>query len=208
MSFSSSYRPDNNTPLKQRDLSSISRMEPVAPGISDFLGRYSGTSFNKGLYRVLSVSEIARWTATVAVAFPSFKGNIFCFSCDWLGRHFALDFERKENGKCLVLMFEPGTGQALEIPATFRDFHEVELVQYQNDALAVDFHRSWLDAGGAVPEISECVGYKKPLFLGGEDILSNLELSDMDVYWSICGQLLEKVRGLPAGTKIGDVRIT
>ncbi|WP_434798222.1 T6SS immunity protein Tdi1 domain-containing protein [Terrisporobacter vanillatitrophus] len=33
------------------------------------------------------------------------------------------------------------------------------------------------------------MGYKVPLFLGGEDDISNLEEIDMEVYWSVTGQL-------------------
>ena len=105
-------------------------------------------------------------------------------------------------------MLEPGAGQSLEIPANFKDFHDIELVNYQNEALAADFHRAWLDTGGTVPDPPKCIGYKKPLFLGGEDVLGNLEPTDMDVYWSVSGQLLAKIRSLPVGTKIDDVRVS
>jgi hypothetical protein len=37
---------------------------------------------------------------------------------------------------------------------------------------------------------NKCVGYKVPLFLGGEDEISNLDELDMEVYWSIIGQLM------------------
>jgi hypothetical protein len=207
MSFGSRYHLDTNVPLQKGTASFASRLETVAPGIVDFLSQFSGASFNRGLYRIISSSEIPRWTTDVAAAFPSFKGRILCFSYDWLGRHFAIDFARKDRGKCQILMLEPGSGEALEIPATFQDFHDIELVQHPNEALAVDAHSAWLDAGGAIPRPSECVGYKKPLFLGGKDAIDNFELIDMDVYWSICAQLLQQVRELPEGTKIGDIRI-
>jgi hypothetical protein len=48
----------------------------------------------------------------------------------------------------------------------------------------------------------ECVGYRKPLFLGGADNLTNVEMLDLDVYWTLTAQLIAKTRGLPAGTKI------
>ena len=44
-----------------------------------------------------------------------------------------------------------------------------------------------------------------PLFLGGRDEIHNLELVDMDVYWSICGQLRLGTRKLPEGTTIQQV---
>jgi hypothetical protein len=207
MSFRSKYCPDIQKNIPQGDTSPISHLEAVAPGISSFLGQYGGVSFNQGLYRVHPVSAMPLWTTTVAKAFPDYSNRIFCFSYDWLGRHFAIDSHRQENGQCHILMLEPGTGQTLEIPAGFRGFHDTELVEHQNEALAANFYREWLAANGAVPSPSECIGYKKPLFLGGKDAVENLELIDLDVYWTISGQLLLKIRDLPVGTKIGTVSI-
>ena len=39
-----------------------------------------------------------------------------------------------------------------------------------------------------------CVGYKVPLFLGGADVLANLEVIDLSVYVEICGQLRNEAR--------------
>jgi hypothetical protein len=33
-----------------------------------------------------------------------------------------------------------------------------------------------------------------PLFLGGEDNIDNLELTDMEVYWYIIAQLISKTK--------------
>jgi hypothetical protein len=54
---------------------------------------------------------------------------------------------------------------------------------------------------------SECVGYDIPLFLGGADEVPNLTRTDMGVYWSICGQLRNGTRNLPAGATISGVVI-
>ena len=37
-------------------------------------------------------------------------------------------------------------------------------------------------------EFGRCAGYKVPLFLGGDDIVENLEDSDMEVYWEVLTQ--------------------
>ncbi|MCP2517553.1 MAG: T6SS immunity protein Tdi1 domain-containing protein [Achromobacter mucicolens] len=50
--------------------------------------------------------------------------------------------------------------------------------------------------------------YGIPLFLGGQDEVSNLELSDLDVYWHLLSQLIRQTRGLPAGTPIGPITLT
>ncbi|MGW6275929.1 hypothetical protein [Kribbella sp. NPDC055071] len=44
-----------------------------------------------------------------------------------------------------------------------------------------------------------------PLFLGGQDVTENLEVCDLDVYWSMRGQLRLAVRDLPPGTSVNEV---
>jgi hypothetical protein len=183
-------------------------MEQDSPGLTAFLSAHENGSYEGGLYRIHAISEMPQWTNLVLEAFPDRRGRIFCFSSDWLGRHFAIDMSRRKNGRCQVLMLEPGTGQSLEIPVSFQEFHDVELVNFRNEALASEFYTAWVNAAGQAPTMSQCVGYIKPLFLGGGDVVQNLEITDMEVYWSICGQLLAKVRNLPDGTPIGRVAIS
>lgn len=179
-----------------------------AAGLSEFFENYSGCSFGGGLYRVHSFQDIEKWNEVVGKAFPEFSNRIFCFGCDWLGRQFSLDKGRIESGEPLILMLEPGTGEVLEIPVNFIQFHENELVDYANEALAAEFFQEWLSAGNESPKLDQCVGYKKPLFLNGSDTIENLELTDLEVYWDLSSQLLEKVRGLPPGTPINNITIS
>ncbi len=185
--------------------------EALNIGSSDLealLENFSGQSFNNGLYRIHCASDLVKWTNLVSEGFPEFKDRILCFAYDWLGRHFAIDKFRTANGKPLILMLEPGTGEALEIPVNLLDFHNDELVNYKNEALAADFFTTWLHGDNYKPlEYNMCVGYKKPLFLGGTDTVDNLEIIDMEVYWGISVQLLNKTRGLAPGTVIGNISI-
>src|SRR5205823_258204 len=100
-----------------------------------------------------------------------------------------------------------GTAAALEIPADIVAFHESQLVNHADAALAKTFHSQWLARGGAVPSPKQCIGYRRPLFLGGNDVLDNLELTDIDVYWTLSAQLIEQSRHLPPGSKIRGTRI-
>lgn len=171
-------------------------------GSLEFLQDYSGATFNDGLYRIHKAEEIDKWNAIIGEVFPELSKLIVCFGYDWLGRHFALDLRRNENGEPLIIMLDPGSGDALEIPTTFSMFHEEELIVYQDAALAVDFFNKWKKVNKADLTHSQCVGYKVPLFLGGTDSLENLEVSDMEVYWVIFWQLLNKVRHLPLGAPV------
>jgi len=49
-------------------------------------------------------------------------------------------------------------------------------------------------------------GWKKPPILGGEYSNDNLEATDIEVHFSITGQILNKVTNLPEGTEIGDIQ--
>lgn len=164
-------------------------------------------SFGGGLYRVHAPELAPRWTRRVEEAFPQFRGRVVCFGSDWLGRQFAVDRHRRDGRHHLVLLLEPGTGEALEIPATVAALHTDELVHNGDAALAIDFYADWREATGddAYLEPDECVGYDVPLFLGGDDDVSNLSRIDMDVYWAIIAQLRHGTLGLRPGATIRDV---
>lgn len=165
-------------------------------GYHDLMTAAAGCSFNDGIYRLHSADTATTGQASAIAAFPSLEGRGAVFAFDWLGRQFALDFARLSGDQPLVLMLEPGTGEALEIPATFVEFHNTELTEFADSALAAEFFASWSAAQpDAVPlGHSDCVGYLVPLFLGGEDVIENLEVIDFDVYWSVLSDILEQTR--------------
>lgn len=53
----------------------------------------------------------------------------------------------------------------------------------------------------------ECYSCKKPLSLGGQLEADNFERTDLQVHYSILGQLHRQTRHLPAGTKIDSIKI-
>jgi type VI secretion system (T6SS) immunity protein Tdi1 len=175
---------------------------PSIPGLFEFLRSFGGASFQGGVYRAVHPKDLEQWRQRVGYAFPQFEKRIVCFGYDWLGSAFALDFQRLVDDQPGVVIFEPGTGQALDVPANILTFHNAELAKSGEAVLAASFFKKWLGSGGAQPAPAQCVGYKKPLFLGGKDIVENLEISDIDVYWHLMGQLIRRVRGLPEGTPI------
>lgn len=172
------------------------------PGLNQLLASFGGASFRHGLYRIIRAQDMARWNSRVSLGFPEFAGRIICFGYDWQGTAFALDNQRQEEGEPGVLMFEPGTGEALEVPANIRTFHEVQLIQNADAVLVPNIYADWREAGGAEPAFTQCIGYKRPLFLSGEDAVDNMELSDLEVYWHIMGQIMAKAKGLPPGTPL------
>lgn len=176
-------------------------------GYEELASKYAGCSFENGLYRLHDASSGPLALSLVAEAFPEFASRACPFGYDWLGRQFAIDAGRAQGGQPLVLMLEPGTGEGLEIPLSFGAFHNEELVEYRDAALATNFFDAWSQVQeAALPLASgDCVGYRVPLFLGGRDTVDNLEVIDLDVYWSTCGQLRRGSLQLPEGTSIKDV---
>ena len=201
--FQRNFTADPDQEIENTDAHSGSTI----PGLDELIARFGGVSFNRGLYRVVRASDLDRWRVRVSLAFPHIGPRVTCFGYDWLGRVFAADPEREEEGHAGVAMFEPGTGEVFEVPGNVGTFHDQELISHGEAALALGFNQAWLSRGGAVPAFAQCIGYKVPLFLGGADDLENLELSDLDVYWDLMGQLIAKTGNLPLGTKIRGVTI-
>jgi len=173
-----------------------------------FMGKFGGQSFRNGLYRVIESHSINQWLDRVSLAFPEYRTRVTCFGYDWLGRVFALDSARSEQGQPGVILLEPGTGASLVIPANLETFHDEELQTHGEAALAISFYNKWLQSGGAAPRHHQCIGYNVPLFLGGVDDIDNLSLTEIEVYWHVSAQLIQQTRGLPPGTRIGKVTIS
>lgn len=164
------------------------------PGRGESLrARYGGCTFGGGIYRVHTDKSAALAHGWIAEGFPAFAGQVSCFGFDWLGRLFAADYRLPAQDPP-VLMFEPGTGEVLEIPVEFSRFHDQELVDEPEAALAQGFFEA-ASGAGLRAAFNECVGYKVPLFLGGKDDLANLEVINIDVYWTIHAQLLRQLPG-------------
>lgn len=186
----------------------IRNLSNTVSGFNELQSNYQGVSFAQGLYRLHSYASIDKWNKIVSEAFPEYKGRIECFGYDWLGRQFSLDKSRVVDGEEQILMFEPGTGEVLEIPCNFMQFHNEEIPDYHDACLASEFFNDWMRINNTTLDQQECAGYKVLLFLSGADIVENLEKSDMEVYWSICAQLINKTRHLPEGTKIKRIEIS
>jgi hypothetical protein len=134
------------------------------------------------------------------------RDRLVVFGYDWLGRLLGFDRARVLDGEPLVAILEPGTGQLLEVPATFAGFIDRELVDEADAALAASFYADWKSSGGRAPHPTECIGYRTPLFLAGRDSIENLEVCDLDVYISLCGQMYAEAKSRPPGTAVKAIK--
>src|SRR6266498_2016375 len=161
---------------------------------TEFISQLAWNSYNSGLVRFLlprTKPSLLDWNSSLGWRqdWTEWQDRLVVFAYDWLGRQIAFDNHRLRDGEPMVTILEPGTGQILEVPQTFAGFATIELVKYQDAALATHFFEQWRSIGGNAPNETECVGYKVPLFLGGQDSVDNLEIVDLEVYVSLCGQL-------------------
>ena len=160
-----------------------------ADGPRHEVGALAGTTLANGIYRLHTAASATAADQLVRAAYPDFEGRIACFGVDWLGRQFSLDPTRGTGSDPEVLLFDVGAGEALEMPVAFSLFHDQELVEYPDAALAADFFAQWRKVHLESLAFDQCAGYRVPLFHGGADELANLEVIDIDVYWTLTGQL-------------------
>ena len=159
---------------------------------ADLIKNFGGKSFGHGLFNIFSSEEVGKWTELVTEGYPFLKNRFKIFAYDWLGRCFAIDMNEKNYGN--VLMFEIGTAQILGIPCNLEVFLNEEIPEYSDACLAKPFFEEYMEYAKKEIGKGRCAGYKIPLFLGGEDVVENLEDSDMEVYWSITSAIAKEVR--------------
>lgn len=157
---------------------------------NDFIMQLGGKRFGKGLFNSFSAENVKKWSEIVAEAYPEFRYKFKIFGYDWLGRCFGIDFRKNDGG---ILLFEIGTNDVLEIPCSFERFLNEEIPLYSDACLAKSFFDEWMEYSKVEIEYGRCAGYKIPLFLGGEDVVTNLEDSDMEVYWGVITQIKKQL---------------
>ena len=97
------------------------------------------------------------------------------------------------------------------------EFKQVAESQEEFDYLCEDgeLRRSWF-VGFLLPEVrklrgdltaGQCYSCKIPLSLGGQLEPTNFERTDLQVHYSILGQLHRQTRLLPPGTKIDTIKV-
>ena len=174
---------------------------------TEFFSQFEGIIFNQGLYRIYKITEINDWTKIVETVFSDFKDTITCFAYDWLGRQFTLYKPLHSSNKSLVLRFDISSGLILKINKSFQDFHNIELVNNCDNILNSINFDEWIKKSQEIFTREQCLGYKIPLFLQGEDEISNLEIDNMKMYWQLFGELLKEIKNTSPGTKISRIII-
>ena len=151
---------------------------------------WSGHSYAQGLLRFhdRAASELA--AGLVADAFGIERHEVAWFAIDWLGRQFgSVTPEGFDGVGHQVVVADVGANQMARFEAWGDFVNEVAsgaiVEKLNNNGLTVFLSANSLTQ---IP-YDHCAGFIHPPFLGGEFSTDNLELSDIDVYWTLLGQL-------------------
>lgn len=169
----------------------------------------NGASFNQGVYRIIWSDELSIWKKLISSVFPNFADRIIPFGYDWLGRFFALDKDRMNQGQPLILLFSPFSNEVLELPANVVEFHNNILVNQSEPAVEKSLFESFLNEN-KIERIEHdfCADLTVPLYLGGKFHVGNMEVMNLQQYWQITADILRQIDKLPAGTSIRNVRLS
>jgi hypothetical protein len=114
-------------------------------------------------------------------------------------------FLRADDGRMFWL--DTGWGRLSEVAANAEDFKQLMVSpRNTNEWFAPNLVGDILTAGQRLGP-GECFSYKIPLVLGGKYEPENFEPTDLQVHFSVLGQIHRQVKDLPPGTPIGDIKI-
>jgi hypothetical protein len=168
---------------------------------------FGGCTLDRGFYRFHTPASAGEANRASGKLISGFSGRFYCFAFDWLGRHLALDVKGGRNdGR--VIAVDPGGGEYLKTGCSLSEWHEA--VPSHDDPLAHPYYMEWRRLNPQFGELaySDAIGYRVPLFLGGQDVVENLEVLPREVYFELCTQLAHGVRSMPTGTSIRMIAIS
>jgi hypothetical protein len=178
-------------------------------GWDELFIQYPGATFRNGIYRLHTPETAMLAHQLVRNAFPKLAHKYRFFAYDWLGRQFALDFEREIDGEPAIAEVDFVDHEIYQIPVDFLGFHNETLDIDAEPAVASSLFAEWAaENPRAVPlKRNQIVGYRIPLTLGGKHEVSNMVVEDMDVSLEFKRQIHEAIQGEDEGTPIRGVDI-
>lgn len=157
-----------------------------------FIDHFEGRSFGGGVFKVVERADIPKWKEDIlGLCLRRSEDGFRLFGYNWLGQFFAID---DQEGKGHVIIIDTDTTAYTDMG--FLEYLNDELPENPERSLHVTQYGEWVASHGPV-DPGECVGYKVPFFLGGDDSPDNMEVIDMDVYWTMTGQLWRAYLGCP-----------
>jgi hypothetical protein len=159
---------------------------------------YCGRSFDEGMLRFHDAQTGPNYRELVFAGFPELgkidrKADVLAF--DWNGKQY-LTAKVPGERDVQVLVADLGAGELSRL-ASVAQFAAVLKLDNVGEFFDVGLFNDWKQQVGepdAQLGFSDCVEYQVPLYLGGADDVSNLQLGDMDVSWTIGVQIMNQKR--------------
>jgi Domain of unknown function (DUF1851) len=165
------------------------------------LSEYGGSTIDNGLFRLHNFGSSYYWTQKCCQFFEFNSEKLHCFGFDWMGKNYALD--RIDSSK--IYMFDYEEGEYYTLEQSLLGFLNVDLVEHKEDTLSVEIFEKLNKKEKTSLTFDKCFSFKTPLFLGGEEVIDNYKLANMEVSWELNFQLLAKIKDLPEGTIINNI---
>ncbi|MEM7166917.1 MAG: T6SS immunity protein Tdi1 domain-containing protein [Planctomycetota bacterium] len=114
-------------------------------------------------------------------------------------------FLQRDNG--WIMFLNVGLGESEIVANSHKSFvaklNDQDFVGFRFLPLLVED----LEASGLKAGPGQCYSFKRPPILGGVYEISNFEVTDIDVHFSLLGQIHEQVKDLPDGASVGEIKI-
>lgn len=107
-------------------------------GFRELMAIGAGKSFGGGLVRIHDKGESGRAVQLIEEAFPAYRGAVAPIAKDWLGRQYAVPLVGTIPRTGLVLLIEPGSGEAFEVDCGPVELFDQEMVDDPVTFLATD----------------------------------------------------------------------
>ncbi|MBB3696573.1 DUF1851 domain-containing protein [Flammeovirga yaeyamensis] len=159
-------------------------IKPLAH-INQVLEKYGGSIIENGFFRIHTFGSSIFWLKEIVSFFKIETVTFIPFAYDFYGRQYASNVNDDT-----ITMFDPSDGEKyfldnMPISEFFNEF----VVENREEPCGYSDFKSLSNLYGEILRSSDCLGFKKLLFLGGEDELENLEVQDMEMYWELNKQL-------------------
>jgi hypothetical protein len=107
-----------------------------------------------------------------------------------------------------VEMLDMQRGQLRQVAGSRDEFYQlIRIREKQEEWLRSDLI-AVLHERGIVPDAGQCYAFSVPPILGGKVDPESVELMDLAVWVSFCGQIQEQVRNLPPETEIPGLAVS
>lgn len=160
---------------------------------------FGGLVLEKGLFRIYTRGEADVARGIVTQSNRLLASHIEVIAGDWLGRFYAWDTRPLDSGAGVSLL-DPTEGE-FEVCDELPDLFDKVLPEMGHEVLEVELFNEWR-LNAVTPNWMSCASMVVPFELGGELVVSNLELADLSVHWGVASQISQQLRRVEPGESV------